>query len=151
MCSHFNLLTKLAYAKLNMHQKHYLFFSMMTKKNLNRFFLFEKIVISHFAISHTPLLKYMNLFIISSNLQFSSCKFYSLYYLILSANRLPNGLGLHHKICLVHTLTLTLTFWSKPSIWFSSSSRILCTSLSAEEGKQTRQSRIRIQARHGHD
>lgn len=28
-------------------------------------------------------------------------------------------------------VTLTLTFWSKPSIWFSSSSRIRCTSLSA--------------------
>lgn len=30
-------------------------------------------------------------------------------------------------------LTFTLTFWSKPSIWFSSSSKILCTSLSAAE------------------
>lgn len=27
------------------------------------------------------------------------------------------------------SLTLTLTFWSKPSIWFSSSMRIRCTSL----------------------
>lgn len=29
----------------------------------------------------------------------------------------------------LHGLTFTLTFWSKPSIWFSSSMRIRCTSL----------------------
>ena len=31
----------------------------------------------------------------------------------------------------VAIITLTLTVWSKPSIWFNNSSKILCTSLSA--------------------
>ena len=37
-------------------------------------------------------------------------------------------LQLFFRVC---QLTLTLTVWSNPSIWFSSSNRILCTSLSA--------------------
>lgn len=41
-------------------------------------------------------------------------------------------------------LTLTFTFWSKPSIWLSSSSKILCTSLSAAAEIQNSQSFVKI-------
>ncbi len=45
----------------------------------------------------------------------------------------PIKICLNKKIIITKMffLTFTFTFWSKPSIWLSSSSRILCTSLSA--------------------